>query len=119
MARLNTRDRLHQVARWARHTFEIDFRLRVEKRMPREYRGCLGAVEFPDGLPPLIRVKPTNRSQSVDTLLHEVAHIIQIDRHGWKESRRNEGHDRQFALVAHGVLMRFTYDGGEGESLDF
>ena len=121
--RLPTRARLHQILRWACHTWDTAARLRVEKRLPKAYKGCLGCVEFPDefpkGLPPLIRVLKTNRSQSAETLLHEFAPILDAHRNGFSDSRKHEGHDAKFRNVAHEVLVRFVYEGGEVESQDF
>jgi hypothetical protein len=121
--RLPTRERLHQIHRWACDTWDTPARLRVEKRLPKEYKGCLGCVEFPDevpkGLPPLIRVLKTNRSQSAETYLHEFAHIVDCHRNGFAEGRKHEGHDAAFRNVAHEVLVRFVYEGGEAESQDF
>ena len=68
---------------------------------------------------PLIRVLKTNRSQSAETYLHEFAHIIDAYRNGFSDSRKHEGHDARFRNVAHEVLVRFVYEGGEVESLDF
>tara|TARA_R110000751_G_scaffold205219_1_gene309460 strand:- start:45 stop:419 length:375 start_codon:yes stop_codon:yes gene_type:complete len=121
--RLPTRARLHQIHRWACHTWDTEARLRVEKRLPKYFAGCLGCCEFPDefpkGLPPLIRVLQTNRSQSADTYLHEFAHVVDAHRNGFSETRKHEGHDAAFRNVAHEVLVRFVYEGGEAESLDF
>lgn len=94
----------------------------MEKKLPKGYRGCLGCVEFddgwPKGLPPLIRVLKTNRSQSISTLLHEYSHVIDAHRNGSFEGRRHEGHDARWRVVFHEVESRFVYEGGENESLD-
>ena len=96
--------------------------MRVESKLPKGYEGCLGCVEFdedwPEGLPPLIRVLKTNRSQSIATLLHEYSHIIDAHKNGWHEGRRNDGHDTKWRNVFHVVESRFVYEGGETESLD-
>ena len=121
--RVSTRDRLHQLLRWGVNEWGYEARLRVEKRLPRGYARCLGCVEFdndwPKGLPPLIRVKKTNRSEGITTLLHEYSHVIDVHENGFSEGRRNEGHDAKFRNILHSVESRFLYEGGEAESMDY
>ena len=121
--RLPTRERLHQVLRWCVNEWGHEARMRVERKLPKGYKGCLGCVEFdedwPKGLPPLIRILKTNRSQSVSTLLHEYSHILDAHRNGSHAGRRHEGHDAKWRNVFHEVESRFVYEGGENESTDY
>ena len=88
--------------------------------MPQEFSGCLGSCQFgEDGEPPLIRVLLTNRSESVSTLLHELAHALDHFEHGWVDGRKNEGHDFRFARYLYELESEFIYGGGVEESKFF
>jgi hypothetical protein len=98
-------------------------RLRVVRKMPKKYKGCLGVVEYwEDELltsPPLIYIKRTNRTESADSLIHEYSHIVDLHRNGYSEDRKYDGHDEKFRDVQYEVHSRFNYEDGATESMDF
>ena len=91
--------------------------------MPKQYRSCLGVMEYYEDewekTPPLIWVKRTNRTESADSLLHEYSHVVDLHRNGCSEGRIHDGHDTKFRDVQHEVYIRFVYEGGDIESKDF
>lgn len=117
MKRLPTRDRLHQIKRWFEDEWGYKVRLRVERKLPKAYAGCLGCCEVGTKKEiPLVRVRLTNRTESIATLIHELAHVIDFHRNGWDERRKFEGHDRKWAACHHEIETRFLYEGGESDS---
>jgi len=117
---VSNRDRLHQIKRWLDDEFPLGaVRLRVQKKMPRGYEGCLGVFFWES---PRIVIKANLPiSQAIDTLLHEWAH----GRVGypWRGERASctldsTEHSERFWGEMGRISNRYA-DGGQIESEDY
>ena len=123
MARLGKRDRLHQACRYLQHRWGVPVRLRVERKLPAAYRGCVGACEATQGgPPPLIRILGTvSLGAAMPTVLHEYAHAMAFARDPRAFERRSGtgGHDALFYRCLRQIENDWDYEGGASESVDF
>ena len=79
---MNCRDRCHQVFRYLRDVYPVDYtgippRLRVVRKMPKDFKDCHGAATWFDRMDsPLIYIRWGQIQYTVPTLLHEYAHLL-------------------------------------------
>ena len=79
---MNTRDRLHQVFRYLLDIYPCKYtgrkpRLRVMRKMPKEFTECSGGCTWHDDMDsPIIYVQWARKEYAIATLIHEYCHCL-------------------------------------------
>ena len=109
--------RIKQVHRWLVDTWPPPgghvSRLRVVLTLPRDYEGCVGVTVWNDAGDTMIWCRHDGPSPTLDTLLHEYAHVIT------EGAGICGGHGNKFYLALGEIERAFHYGGGCAASQTF